>query len=952
LTLPFVFVDYAVNPLDALAADIIALEKPRAFDLSRFTIWCESRNLIHTIRVKLLAAARMANINNLLLPEIITLQDWVYQHSTPDKPLISETNKQLLLVEAIRHSPGLFQTNNAWPLAKELVNLFNECTLAQVPLSNGEQALHEALLKSYNFPAASIENISRESEIVYRLWQAYREQIQARQWIDPIEHYSQTLINYQCSQSDRHFYMAGKHRLSAAEILFFHHLHEHNYLSIYSPRVSTSQSGTHHHPHVRLINDAPLPETGNQRQQVLDIIYNRKKHVYERIQQLKNSQPDSPFKDWLNIYCCNSIERHVNAVCLQAKKWLLDDIKPIGIVVSDRLLARRIRAVLEEEGIKPADMGGWTLSTTSAATSVEILLDAIEHNFRKDALLDLLSSPFLSLNFNNNTDYQHQVFHTIKLLKKHRSTPADTIDTFISLINAHFTNREQKCTEIIRVCESTKRASTALEDYKNQGEYELYKLSSTLLTALDEIGIKDCLHNDAAGQQLLDTLENNINSTRNNSIKINWKEWRQWLRDLFENNYFIPNETDNRITLCGFEHIDNFNFKAAIIAGVEENRLTGTKSHRTFFNEKVRHELHLPTSHESTAVNFVRFRQLLEQCDHLLLSAETENHEEPQELCAWVKLIELFSEQAYSLSLRNNQLNHLIQLRQQSRQNTTHFSHYKTQQPSPSAPSELIPNKVSATQYQSLMDCPYQYFAKYVLSLREQDSHDDFEASDYGQLVHQSLQEFHFHKKNKASTSFTSDNRTLLITQLTDVSSRLFMHASFPPTVKEGWLQRWLSNVPAYIDWAINRSTEWKALRGEAELEIKLSSDITLYGKIDRIDSDTTHYAVIDYKSGSTAPSRKKVLNGETVQLPFYALLDKRITQAEYLALGTQGEAKSSALVKEADLEQLKQDHLPRIESLIGQLRNQARLPANGEDGICRVCDYEGLCRKSHWVIE
>ena len=109
---------------------------------------------------------------------------------------------------------------------------------------------------------------------------------------------------------------------------------------------------------------------------------------------------------------------------------------------------------------------------------------------------------------------------------------------------------------------------------------------------------------------------------------------------------------------------------------------------------------------------------------------------------------------------------------------------------------------------------------------------------------------------------------------------------------------------------------------------------------------------MIDYKSGSTAPSRKKVLNGETVQLPFYALLDKRITQAEYLALGTQGEAKSSALVKEADLEQLKQDHLPRIESLIGQLRNQARLPANGEDGICRVCDYEGLCRKSHWVIE
>ncbi|MFK7795567.1 MAG: PD-(D/E)XK nuclease family protein [Gammaproteobacteria bacterium] len=947
--LPFVFVDYANNPLEALAKDIIALDKPNPLDLSKFTIWCESRSVIHIIRMKLLAAAKSANINSLLLPHIITLQDWVYQQSTPDKPLISETNKQLLLVEAIRHSPGLFQTNNAWPLAKELVNLFNECTLAQVPLNNGEEALHAALLKSYDFPTTNIENISRESEIVYRLWQAYREQIQARQWVDPIDHYSQTLVNYQNSHTDKHFYMTGKHRFSAVEVVFFHQLHKQNFLSLYSPKVTTSQSGTHHHPHLRLINDIPTSEVHNQRQQALDIIYSRSTHTYERVQQLKTTCTDYVFKDWLSIYCCNSIERHVNAVCLQTKQWLLDEIKPIGIIVSDRLLARRIRAVLEEEGIKPADMGGWTLSTTSAATSIEILLDAIENNFKKDSLLDLLSSPFLPLNFNNDTEYQHQVFHSIKLLKKHRSTPTDNIDTLTSLINTHYENNELNCAEIINTCELTKLACEALHRYKNQGEYELYKLSSTLLTALEKIGIMQCLQNDDAGKQLLETLDTNINSTRNNSIKINWKEWRQWLRDLFENNYFIPEETDARVTLCGFEHIDNFNFKAAIIAGAEENRLTKTKTHRTFFNEKVRHELNLPTSHEATAVNFVRFRQLLEQCEHLLFSAETESHGEPQELCSWVKLIELFSQQAYSLSLQNHQLNQLIQLRQQSKQDITHFANFETKPPKPSAPSELIPKKISATQYQSLVDCPYQYFAKYVLSLREQDSHDDFEASDFGQLVHQSLYDFHFNNANKSPSDITSDNRIMLITQLTEISNKLFMQASFPPTVKEGWLQRWLSNVPAYIDWAIERGKEWKTLRGEAALEIRLSNDIILYGKIDRIDSDTKNYAVIDYKTGSSKPSKKKVLNGETVQLPFYALLDKRITQAEYLTLGTQGEAKPSALVRDDELEQLTREHLLRIETLISGLKDQAQLPANGEDSVCRVCDFEGLCRKSHW---
>ena len=951
--LPFVFVDYASNPVDALANDLIALEKSNPSDLSHYTIWCDSRSVIHTIRQAILRVARTANLNSLLLPNILTLQDWVIQQNTPDKALISETNKQLLLVEAIRQSPGLFQTNNAWPLAKELVALFNECTLAQVPLDDGEAELHKALLKSYEFPTANIDNISRESEIVYRLWQAYREQIDARNWIDPIDHYCQTLVNFSNTVVDHvaceHFYAVGQHRFTAVEILFFHQLRQQHSLSLYSAKVSSTQFGTHQHPHLRLIKTTSSNNSNNDRERALDIIYSRDTHTYARIQHFKKTCSPELFKDWMSVYCCNSIERHVNAVCLQTKKWLLEDIKPIGIIVGDRLLARRIRAVLEEEGIKPTDLGGWTLSTTSAATSIEILLDAIEHNFKKNELLDLLSSPFLPANLDNDTQYQHQVAQTMKLLKKHRSIPTDNIDTFIALINSHFENNESDCTDIITTCESIKHACDKLSNHKNQGEYELYKLSSTLLTALEEIGIKQCLLNDAAGQQLLDTLDTNINSTRNNSIKINWKEWRQWLRDLFENNYFIPEETDARVTLCGFEHIDNFKFKAAVIAGVEETRLSTTKTQRTFFNEKVRHELHLPTSHESMAINFVRFRQLLEQCEHLLLSAETENRGEPQELSAWVKLIELFCQQAYSLSLRNRHLDQLIQLRQQSKQDTTLFSEHHTQQPHPSVPHELIPTKISATQYQSLMDCPYQYFAKYVLSLKEQDSHDDFEASDFGQLVHLSLQTFHFDEKYKTGHKFISEHRELLISDLSEISKQLFMRASFPPTVKEGWLQRWLSNVPAYIDWAIERGKQWQTLRGEASLEVKLNDDIILYGHIDRIDSDMKQHAVVDYKTGSSKPSKKRVLNGELVQLPFYALLDEKISQAEYLTLGSQGEANTNALVSGQVLEELKQDHTPRIESLFNKLKSNSPLPANGEENVCRVCDYEGLCRKSHW---
>lgn len=953
-TLPFVFVDYASSPLRALGKDVIALEKTNPSDLSRYTIWCESRAQIHTIKLSLIKAGKAAGIKHLLLPTIITLQDWVWQQASPELPLISETNKQLLLVEAIRQSPALFQTNNAWPLAKELVNLFNECTLAQVPLHEGEETLRAALQKSYAYLATDTTNISRESEIVYRLWQAYREQIQARGWTDPIDYYCQWLVdvenNKYHAQSTQHYFLIGKHRLSTAEVVFLQNLTTNHAVSIYSPKVSYQQHGAQQHPYVRFTDQTLLPqESSSPREQALDIIYDRTQHTYDRIQQLKNSIKENIFSDWLSIYTCNSIENHVSAVCLQAKKWLVEGINSVGIVVNDRLLARRIRAVLEEQGIQPTDLGGWTLSTTSAATSIEVLLDAVEYNFKKDSLLDLLSSPFLPSNNEHESAYAKQTYELRKFLKKHRNTAADNLNSFTELSLQYFSSQEIDCSELSDILCTINSACSTLQECKKFGEFELFQLADSLISALKKLGIYQVLNSDVAGKQLIDTLDTHIQSTRNNSIKISWKEWRQWLRDLFEHNYFIPDYTDQRVTLCGFEHTDSIQFEATIIAGVEENRLTNTKSHRTFFNEKVCHELHLPTNHEANAINFVRFRQLLQQSKKVLLSAEIESHGEPQEICSWVKLINIFSEQSYSCSLADSELKALIQTYKQHKQSEYQFNDKKTLQPQPAAPAELIPTRISATQYQTLLECPYQYFAKYVLELRDQDTADEFEASDYGMLVHQCLYEFHFNSDNKTELTFTSEHYDSLVKQLTQLSTSTFMHAAFPTTIKQGWLQRWINNIPAYIQWAIERAKEWHALRGESLLQTPLDENFTLYGQIDRIDSSAQQFAVIDYKTGSTKPSKKSVMSGEVVQLPFYALLDEKITQAEYLSVGIQGEVKASATLNEQELALLKAEHKPRLESLLNALLKQTKLTAQGDDDACRVCDYHGLCRKQHW---
>ena len=273
----------------------------------------------------------------------------------------------------------------------------------------------------------------------------------------------------------------------------------------------------------------------------------------------------------------------------------------------------------------------------------------------------------------------------------------------------------------------------------------------------------------------------------------------------------------------------------------------------------------------------------------------------------------------------------------------------KAYPPEPCAPAELIRTRISATQYQSLMDCPYQYFAKYVLCLREQDTADDFEASDYGVLVHQSLYEFHFNETRKVATTFTNEQSHTLIDELSDLSTTIFMRAPFPTIIKQGWLQRWLKSIPSYIQWTIERAKEWRTLRGEALIQTPLDKTFTLYGQIDRIDSDTQQLAVIDYKTGSSKPTKKRVMSGELVQLPFYALLDENITQAEYLNVGSQSEVRSNATLNKEELTSLKEQHKPRLKQLLNALVNQAKLGAQGDEQACRICDYQGLCRKQHW---
>jgi ATP-dependent helicase/nuclease subunit B len=69
--------------------------------------------------------------------------------------------------------------------------------------------------------------------------------------------------------------------------------------------------------------------------------------------------------------------------------------KQIAIIPQDRMVARRVRALLERADIAVSDETGWKLSTTRAAAVLAAWLELVASNAQTIALLDFLKSPFL-----------------------------------------------------------------------------------------------------------------------------------------------------------------------------------------------------------------------------------------------------------------------------------------------------------------------------------------------------------------------------------------------------------------------------------------------------------------------------------------------------------------------------------------------------------------------------
>jgi len=398
-------------------------------------------------------------------------------------------------------------------------------------------------------------------------------------------------------------------------------------------------------------------------------------------------------------------------------------------------------------------------------------------------------------------------------------------------------------------------------------------------------------------------------------------------------------------------------FDGVIVVGGDAAHFPGQGKESAFFNQSVRAQLGLPTFDQELRLMEQDFTALLADCGILLITWQGRKNADPNLASPWVERLEVFHELAYREKLPRRECRVSTVLVPTRSANLIPRGHKNGAHPTglarPSLPPELVPVVLSASGYNSLMACPYQFYARHALHLNELDEvQQALEKKDYGEHVHAILH--HFHKRYPA---IGGCGRAEIEQALRDISREEFRQALEADYLARAWALRWEARIPAYLDWQTVREREgWRWSEGELmrslELELDDGRNLTLKGRIDRVDTRSDDgeeaCAVLDYKTQSRAVLKKKLETpGEDVQLPVYALLlGGPVVEAAFVPVDDEG----IAAVAQEDIYALSKATGQRLREMFNALYRGAALPAQGSAQVCAYCEMSGLCRKDYRI--
>lgn len=659
----------------------------------------------------------------------------------------------------------------------------------------------------------------------------------------------------------------------------------------------------------------------------------------------------------LRILAAASLEDEASLVAEQVLAWLRAGARSIALVALDRVVARRVRALLERAQVLVRDETGWKLATTSAAGAVMRWLDLAGDDVYWRDLLDWLKSPFTLADLADKGTAVVAIERAIRAGGALRGARA--IGAALAERAAHGETPPESAGEAVRLLQTIDVHARAAR----RGGRTLAEHARTLATALDALGMRAALALDPVGRAVLRELDALALALASDATRVGLAEFRALIAERFEEAGFVDRSVDSPVVLLSLVATRLRDFDAALLVGADADHLPAVAPELLFMSNAVRAELGLATAADFAHEQSVALASLLARVPEVAASWCRQRGAEPNALSPLLDRLRLAHERAGGAALvqRGGRMHFEVE----AMPGAPPFDKVGPR-PAPSA-ADLLPARLSASGAQSLVDCAYQFYGRHLLGLREPDDVIEEPAKrEFGEALHAVLYRFHREWGAQDFDAFPAQRLRESLAQ--------HVRAVFAPRVARlpaflGLQVRCEALIDRYVEWLQRRAREgWRWCAGERTVQAPLAldgqRDIALHGRIDRIDADRDgRRQVIDYKARPAAALRQALAEpGEDLQLPFYGLLlasqpaaeDAPAESAVYVSLD--GTTAARAVVREVAPEQ----PLPElVDALRARLRRDLRriadgapLPAIGAATVCANCEMRGLCRRDYWSTE
>ena len=598
------------------------------------------------------------------------------------------------------------------------------------------------------------------------------------------------------------------------------------------------------------------------------------------------------------------LEEEASAAAMAVLAALDRGCAPVALIAEDRLVVRRIRALLDRAGLALADETGWTLSTTRAAAHVMALLQAASPGAGRDALIEALKAE------------APEAAGALEEAWRRERTPSPAV---------------------LAAEQAMQQRMAALRG--GAARRSLAAWIAALRAASP--GLMQSLAADPAGRTVLAALH-----LDGATAPVAWRAaadatpldllaFTAWVDATLEAASFVPPApAQAQVVITPLARAALRPFGAVVFAGCDDRHLGAATIEPTVIPQAMARAFGLPHAGLQRERETLALALLL-RAPNLHLLRRTHDGDEP---LAPSPLVEL----AWHARRRAGQA---VPTETAVVLPRARIARTPLGRPAPGM-AHSLPARLSASAVEALRACPYRFFARVALGLGESSELDaQLDKSDHGRWLHAVLHRFHSQRSG-------GDDRAQLLAAADAVQAQLGLDAAAHWPFRAGFE----TVAEHYLTWLQRRDAQgWRFAGGELERRCKPPDldGLTLDGRLDRIDVGPDGGAMlIDYKTGNADKLATLVRTPlEDTQLAFYATLltdeaQEPPPRAIYLAIDERkppreiehaGVALSAALLVEG------------LAIDLAALREGAGAPALGEGEACEHCHARGLCRRDHW---